>query len=112
MVSLSVAGFDLDLHEDYFNETEDGGTLKHSLTIEQKISKKSEVEPAILQSCSFKLEVNDRAIYDLSQEEAVDLIKSFEADPELKRYDQFKNIQYIKYKQLLQVEHSRENKPL
>ena len=84
---MSVIGFDLDLHEDQFNEVWDEGTLKKPITIEQRIRRKSAVEPAILQTCSFKLEVDDRAIYDLSQEEAVDLIKSFEADPELKRYD-------------------------
>lgn len=42
--------------------------------------------PDTLKHCSFKLEVNDRSIYDLSQEEAIELIKSYEADPELKRY--------------------------
>ena len=82
-----VAGFDLDLHEDHYDEddTFDDRTLKKPMSIEQRIRKESEVEPSVLNRCSFKLEINEKAIYDLSQEEAVELIKSFESDPVLKR---------------------------
>ena len=85
----SVTGFALELHEDHFDDKFDEGTLKSSsMSIEQRIRRQSEtLQPDLLKSCSFKLEVNDRPIYGLSQEEAISLIKSFEADPELKRYN-------------------------
>ena len=87
--SFSVAGFDLELHEDHFNDNFDEGTLKRPLSIEERFrsgSSQLSAGPDTLKRCSFKLEVNDRSIYDLSQEEAIELIKSYEADPELKRY--------------------------
>ena len=67
--------------------------MKRPLSIEERFNKGSDniaVGSETLKRCSFKLEVNDRAIYDLSQEEAIELIKTFEADPELKRYSTIK----------------------
>ena len=85
---FTVAAFDLELHEDHFNHNFDDGTLKRELSIEERFQQGSDqlsVGTDTLKRCSFKLEVNEKAIYDLSQEEAIELIKSFEADPELKR---------------------------
>jgi len=80
----------LELHEDHFNDNFDEGTLKRRpLSIEERFQSGSSQLSAgqdTLKRCSFKLEVNDRSIYDLSQEEAIELIKQYEADPELKRY--------------------------
>ena len=86
---FAVTAFDLELHEDHFNQDFDDGTLKRQLSIEERFQQGSDqlnVGNDTLKRCSFKLEVNEKAIYNLSQEEAIDLIKSFEADPELKRY--------------------------
>ena len=86
---FAVTAFDLELHEDHFNQDFDDGTLKRQLSIEERFQQGSDqlnVGNDTLKRCSFKLEVNEKAIYNLSQEEAIDLIKSFEADPELRRY--------------------------
>lgn len=84
----TIAGFDLELHEDHFNENIEEGTLTRPLSIEEKFrsgSSKLSAGPDTLKRCSFRLQIDDKSIYDLSQEEAIELIKSYEADPELKR---------------------------
>jgi hypothetical protein len=80
----------LELHEDHFNENIEEGTLTRPLSIEEKFrsgSSKLSAGPDTLKRCSFRLQIDDKSIYDLSQEEAIELIKSYEADPELKRYN-------------------------
>ena len=88
IILYAVTAFDLELHEDHFNDTFDDGTLKRQLSIEERFQQGSgqlNVGTETLKRCSFKLEVNEKVTYDLSQEEAIELIKSLEADPELKR---------------------------
>ena len=85
---FAVTAFDLELHEDHFNDAFDDGTLKRQLSIEERFQQGSgqlNVGAETLKRCSFKLEVNDQTTYDLSQEEAIEIIKSLEVDPELKR---------------------------
>ena len=84
------------LHEDAFGEKNDdtngdGGdvTLKKPLNgqnIQQKIRKASNIEPNILKHCNFKVEIGDTTIYELSEDEVIRLLKSFDSQPELRRY--------------------------
>ena len=83
------------MHEDHFGDTSDESTLKKPLSIEQRIRRASElsdVQPGILERCGFQLEVNDKTFNDLSQEQVLKILKSLEADPELKRYKNYNTL--------------------